>query len=314
MSSIGVSFVIPLYNSAETIAPLVREIAALQIDGGHEIVLVDDGSSDRTVDVCQQLLTEIQVPIIFACHTRNFGEHNAVLTGLRLARGAYVVNLDDDGQNPPTEAKRLYEFARAQGLDVAFGHYTEKCHSAWRNLGSSVANRIMDWVLDKPPGLYLSSFRCVSAWVAREVASHNDPVPYIDGLILQVTQRIGTIETRHAPRSAGQSGYTIRKLVRLWLSTVVNSSMMPLRLATFLGIAMAATGLIGVVWMVALWRSGHGPIPGWITLSTVSLAEFGLQLTALGLIGEYLGRIFLTVHRRPQSVVRHVIRNAHCQN
>ncbi|MEX2662495.1 MAG: glycosyltransferase family 2 protein, partial [Vicinamibacterales bacterium] len=164
---VALSFVIPLYNSAETIGPLVRTIEHLTIDGGHEIVLVNDGSADGTADVCRELVLSARVPITYVEHARNFGEHNAVLTGWRQARGTHIVNLDDDGQNPPSEAVRLWAHARAQNLDVVFGHYEVKQHSVWRNLGSRLTNTMTDWALDKPHGFYLSSFRCVTGFVAQ---------------------------------------------------------------------------------------------------------------------------------------------------
>src|SRR5437870_7869024 len=147
MDSLALSFVIPLYRSADTIRDVVREILALDVDGGHEIVLVNDGSPDRTSDVCRALITScrqdgVRVPITLVEHARNFGEHNAVLTGWRHARGAHIVNLDDDGQNPPAEAARLWRHACETGLDVVFGHYEAKQHSAWRNFGSWFTNRM----------------------------------------------------------------------------------------------------------------------------------------------------------------------------
>jgi undecaprenyl-phosphate 4-deoxy-4-formamido-L-arabinose transferase len=304
----ALSFVIPLYYSAESITPLVREIEGLAIEGGHELVLVNDGSRDATAGICRELLRDARIPIIFVNHARNFGEHNAVLTGYRHARGAFVVNLDDDGQNPPAEAVRLWRHARQEGLDVVYGHYARKEHAAWRNLASWLTNRVSDWVLDKPRGFYLSSFRCVSAFVAREVARHVGPYPYIDGLILQVTQNIGALEVQHAGRAAGQSGYSLRRLLRLWVSTFVNFSVMPLRLATLLGLVMAAVGLGGLAVVFCLWASNRGPDYGWGSLMGALLVFAGTQLVMLGLIGEYVGRMFLTVNGRPQSVVRSVER------
>lgn len=304
----ALSFVIPLYHSAGTLRPLVEEIAALRIPGGHEIVLVNDGSRDATAAVARALLREAAIPLVLVEHARNFGEHNAVLTGYRHARGAYVVNLDDDGQNPPAEAVRLWEHARHEALDVVYGHYARKEHSSFRNLGSWLTNRVTDWVLEKPRGFYLSSFRCVSALVAREVAAHEGPFPYVDGLILQVTQRLGALEVRHAARSAGASGYTLRRLLRLWLSTVVNFSAMPLRLATLLGLLMAGAGLAGLAGVFYLRATGRGPAFGWGSLMAALLIFSGTQLVLLGLIGEYIGRMFLTLNRRPQSVVRSVER------
>jgi undecaprenyl-phosphate 4-deoxy-4-formamido-L-arabinose transferase len=304
----ALSFVIPLYYSADTITPLVKAIEALEIEGGHELVLVNDGSRDATAGLCRELLRDARIPITFVNHARNYGEHNAVLTGYRHARGAYVVNLDDDGQNPPAEAMKLWQHAKREGLDVVYGHYARKEHSAFRNFGSWLTNRMTDWVLDKPKGFYLSSFRCVSAFVAKEVAAHEGPYPYIDGLILQVTQNIGALEVQHAERAAGASGYTLRRLLRLWLSTFVNFSVMPLRLATLLGLVMAAAGLLGLGFIFYLRLTGRGPDYGWGSLMGALLVFSGTQLVVLGLIGEYVGRMFLTVNRRPQSVVRSVER------
>jgi glycosyltransferase involved in cell wall biosynthesis len=304
----ALSFVIPLYYSADTLVPLVKAIEALEIEGGHELVLVNDGSRDATAGICRELLRDARIPMIFVNHARNYGEHNAVLTGYRHARGAYIVNLDDDGQNPPAEAVKLWQYARREGLDVVYGHYAQKEHSAFRNFGSWLTNRMTDWVLDKPKGFYLSSFRCVSAFVAKEVAAHEGPYPYIDGLILQVTQNIGALDVQHAERAAGRSGYTLRRLLRLWLSTFVNFSVMPLRLATLLGLVMAAAGLLGLGFIFYLRFVNRGPDYGWGSLMGALLVFSGTQLVVLGLIGEYVGRMFLTVNRRPQSVVRSVER------
>lgn len=304
----ALSFVIPLYYSAETITALVKEIEGLTVEGGHELVLVNDGSRDATAGICRELLRDARIPIVFVNHARNFGEHNAVLSGYRQARGAYIVNLDDDGQNPPTEAVRLWQHARTTGLDVVYGHYAEKQHSGFRNFGSWFTNRITDWVLDKPKGFYLSSFRCVSAFVAREVAGHSGPYPYIDGLILQVTQNIGSLDVQHAARAAGQSGYTLRRLLRLWTSTFVNFSVMPLRIATLIGLVMAVIGLLSLAAIFYLRLTGRGPNYGWGSLMGALLVFSGTQLVMLGLIGEYVGRMFLTINGRPQSVVRSVER------
>lgn len=304
----ALSFVIPLYRSAETIGAVVRAIEELQIEGGHEIVLVNDGSPDGTADVCRELVKNARVPITYVEHARNFGEHNAVLTGWRNARGAHLVNLDDDGQNPPVEAVRLWRHAQATGLDVVFGHYAVKQHSAWRNLGSWFTNRMTDWALDKPPGFYLSSFRCVTAFVAKEVVGYPGPYPYIDGLLLQVTQRIGSIAVKHEARVAGESTYTLGRLLRLWLSAWINFSVQPLRVATVLGLIIAAVGMVALGAVAWLWWVGQGPATGWGWLMAAMLIFSGTQLVLLGLIGEYVGRMFLAVNQRPQSVVRDVRR------
>jgi undecaprenyl-phosphate 4-deoxy-4-formamido-L-arabinose transferase len=311
MSSPALSFVIPLYHSAETIGGVVADIAALQIAGGHEIVLVHDGSGEATSAACRAAMADVAgvVPVTLIEHARNYGEHNAVLTGWRHARGAHIVNLDDDGQNPPEEAVRLWTHAVGSGLDVVFGHYEDKQHSPWRNFGSWFTNRMTDWALDKPPGFYLSSFRCVSAFVAREVVAYAGPYPYIDGLILQVTQRIGSIPVRHEARRAGRSTYTLRPLLRLWMSAWVNFSILPLRVATLMGLVLAGLGVIALTWVVWLWLHNQGPEYGWGWIMSALLIFSGTQLLLLGLIGEYVGRMFLTVNQRPQAVVRAITSN-----
>ncbi|MGE3705623.1 MAG: glycosyltransferase family 2 protein [Vicinamibacterales bacterium] len=307
MSAVALSFVIPLYHSAETIRAVVRDIEALEVPGGHEIVLVNDGSTDATSEVCRQLVRTARVPITLIEHARNYGEHNAVLTGWRHARGRHIVNLDDDGQNPPAEAVRLWQYAVEQQLDAVFGHYIEKQHSWFRNAGSWFTNRVTDWALDKPPGFYLSSFRCVTAFLAQQVTAFAGPYPYIDGLILQVTQRIGSLEVRHAARQAGASTYTLRRLIRLWLSAWINFSVLPLRAATLLGLILAAAGMAALVLVAWLWYRDVGPSYGFGWIMAALLVFSGTQLVMLGLIGEYLGRMFQAINQRPQSVVREVL-------
>jgi glycosyltransferase involved in cell wall biosynthesis len=309
MSSIALSFVIPLYHSADTIGAVVREIERFTVEGGHEVILVHDGSGEPTSRVCRELVASARIPITLIEHARNYGEHNAVLTGWRHARGAHLVNLDDDGQNPPSEALRLWQHAKSSGLDVVFGHYEAKQHAAWRNFGSWFTNRMTDWALDKPHGFYLSSFRCVSAFVARQVVTYAGPYPYIDGLLLQVTQRIGSIDVRHEARHAGRSTYTMRRLVRLWLSAWINFSVLPLRVATVMGIFIALAGIGALGWVVWLYFHNAGPQFGFGWLMAALLIFSGTQLVMLGLIGEYVGRMFLTVNQRPQAVVREVARS-----
>jgi glycosyltransferase involved in cell wall biosynthesis len=306
---VALSFVIPLYRSAETIGAVVRDIEALQIEGGHEIILVNDGSEDRTSEVCRALVAAARVPITLIEHARNYGEHNAVLTGWRHAHGMHIVNLDDDGQNPPGEAVKLWREATRTGLDVIFGHYTDKQHSLFRNLGSRFTNRMTDWALDKPQGFYLSSFRCVTKFVADKVVAYAGPYPYIDGLILQVTQRIGSIEVKHEARQAGQSTYTLRRLIRLWLSAWINFSVLPLRVATVVGLLLSLAGLGGLVAVFVAYLRDVGPPDGFGLILAALFVFSGTQLLLLGLIGEYIGRMFLTISQRPQAVVRDVVSN-----
>jgi undecaprenyl-phosphate 4-deoxy-4-formamido-L-arabinose transferase len=246
----------------------------------------------------------------FLSLSRNFGEHNAVLAGLRAVSGRYIVTMDDDLQNPPSEALKLLAVAEAEKRDVVFGVYEHKEHSWWRNAGSWLTNRIADFVVDKPRKLYLCSFRCLSRFVVDEIAKSRTPYPYIDGLIFQVTQNVGTVSVRHVERAEGSSGYNFRKLIRLWISMLVNVSVLPLRLMTLAGMITSALGFLAVI-EVVIEHLLHNQPTGWSSLMAAILVLSGTQLLLLGILGEYVGRIYLGISEKPQSVVRDQITSSH---
>lgn len=302
------SIVVPLFNAALTLPALCRELSALEIAGGHELILVNDGSRDETETIARKLISESRIPITLLSLSRNFGEHNAVLAGLRASAGRYVVTMDDDLQNPPSEVLKLLALAESEQRDVVYAIYDRKKHVWWRNLGSALTNVIADYVVDKPKRIYLSSFRCMTQLVASEVAKSRNPYPYIDGLIFQITQNAGVAHVRHVEREQGQSGYTLRKLVRLWTSMLVNFSVLPLRLMTFAGMITSALGFLAVI-EVALEHLLKKTPTGWGSLMAAILLLSGTQLLLLGIMGEYVGRIYLDVSEKPQSVVRSQVKS-----
>jgi undecaprenyl-phosphate 4-deoxy-4-formamido-L-arabinose transferase len=303
------SIVVPLYNSVSTLPMLIRELGAIPVEGGSEIVLVNDGSRDATEATALELIKGCPVPAKFISLSRNFGEHNAVLAGLRASTGQFVITMDDDLQNPPSEVPKLLHTAQSEKRDVVYTAYDEKKHSAWRNFGSWFTNFLANWSIDKPKGLYLSSFRCMSRLVVDEVGKSANPYPYIDALIFQVTQNVGVVRVRHDERPSGESGYTMRALLRLWMSMLINASVMPLRIATLIGIAVSAVGFFSVVGVLINHYIREEPL-GWGSLMAALLIFSGTQLLLLGIVGEYIGRIYLRVSEKPQSVVRYRTSNA----
>lgn len=305
---ITLSIVIPVYNGASSIERLVNELAKIRVGGGLELVLVNDCSPDDSWRIIQRLVQEAPMAIVAVDLARNFGEHNAVMAGYSASSGQYVINIDDDFQNPPSEVVKLLDYAKAHpDLDVIYTKYERKRHSFFRNLGSRFNDAFARFLLDKPKGLYLSSFRCVNRFLCDEILRYTGPYPYIDGIILEHTQRIGTLQVVHAPRSEGRSSYTLRKLIRLWLFMFVNFSVMPLRISSIVGFVFSGSGFILALYVVfeSLVR---GNPQGWASIAAGILVFSGIQLLMLGLIGEYLGRLYLMQKGKPQYAVRTVLK------
>jgi len=305
----ALSIVVPVYNGANSVGQLVEALEGLEVPGGLEVVLVVDGSPDDSLAVCRGLLATCKVPLTVVDLARNFGEHNAVMAGLHHVRGRHVITMDDDLQNPPSEVLKLLGHAQTTGADVTYTFYRSKEHATWRNWGSQFTNWVADLLLDKPKGLYLSSFRCMNRFLVRQILAYDGPFAYVDGLILQVTQRIERIEVMHLPRAEGRSNYTLRRLVRLWMNMFVNFSVMPLRISTLTGFSLAALGGIAAV-LVVIEAAVMGSTPrGWGSIMAAVLLLSGVQLMILGIAGEYLGRLFLTANRKPQFIVREAFRS-----
>ena len=305
-SSPQVSFVVPLFNTGAALPALLEAFHSLTIEGGWELVLVDDGSTDGTPSQAASLLRGMSGHVVLVELSRNFGEHAAVLEGYRHAKGRYVVNLDDDLQNPVSEALKLLAQLQASGADVVYSRYEQKQHHWVRNLGSQAINRIATLLLDKPCDLYLSSFRAVRRELLHRIVQYRGPYPYIDGLILGATNRIARLTVAHRPRAEGRSSYTLCKLLRVAANVCFDFSIMPLRLAGVLGIVLCAMGVVMFA-MVMVEAVTTGRVqPGWGSLMAVITLFSGSQLLMLGIIGEYVGRAFLTVSGKPQSLVRQI--------
>jgi len=301
-----ISVVIPVYNGARTIGGLVNKLISILETENIEVVLVNDGSTDNSRDVCLSLVSQYGSIVRYVELAKNFGEHNAVMAGLHYADGDYVVIMDDDFQNPPEEVPRIIQKAASENLDIVFTHYPKKEHNWGRNLGSWFNDKIANVLLKKPKGLYLSSFKCISRFTVKEIIKYAGPYPYIDGLALRCTQRIGTLQVRHDKRRDGRSGYTIRKLVHLLLNMSVNFSVSPLRISFLLGLVFSILGLLLCI-VIITERITNPALPlGWASLAIMIIIFSGAQLFILGLLGEYLGRMFLSNNQTPQFIIREI--------
>jgi len=303
------SLVIPVYNGSRTVGPLVEQITKIFGSTSFEVVLVNDGSEDDSEKVCAELAQKFPRNVTFVHLSRNFGEHSAVLAGFAHSRGRYIAVLDDDGQNPPEEVVRMLDELKRKNYDVVYGHYIEKKHSWFRNLGSRFNDRIATLMLHKPRDLYLSSFKVMNRFLAQEITKYCGPYPYADGLIYRVTRNIGQIPVEHRPSLGGASRYTFRKLVRLWLNMFLNFSIKPLRISVYVGLlasCLSVVALIGIL-IDKLWITPNLTVGVPTVLGSIVFFS-GLQLMILGLVGEYLGRLYLDQTGTPQYVVRYAMR------
>jgi len=300
------TIVIPLYRSESSIPFLLKRLENLHTNQPWNVVFVDDGSPDNTYQMIKTLLQNSPLNAILVRHTRNYGEHNAVLTGYRYATGEYILNLDDDLQNPPEEALRMLQHARENNFDVVYGNYKNKKHSLWRNTGSLFANLTAKFLLDINGTDYLSSFRCVSLLMAKSIAHYKGPYVYIDGILSQLTASISSIDVHHDERYVGKSNYNMRRLIRLWLVILTGFSLMPLRIAILIGISTALIGASGLVYTLISNLLESRQVPGWTSIISSILFFGGIQCLLLGVIGEYIGRIYLAMSGKPQSLVRSI--------
>lgn len=295
------SVIIPVYNAEKSIQALVKEILQILSPLEAEIILVNDGSIDNSESICGQIAGS-EKNVKFISLRRNFGEHNAVMCGLTYAEGTYSVIVDDDFQNPPSEIiKLLNEIDK--GFDVVYSKYNNKKHSLYRNLMSSITNKIATFLLNKPKDLYLSSFKIIRNDVVREILKYKGPFPYIDGLILRSTNNIGTICVNHDKRANGKSNYTFKKLFSLYLNMFLNFSIRPLRVFTVSGVIIFITGLGLSVYFIISKLTSQEP-PGWTSTVLLIMLFSGFQIIFLGLIGEYLGKQYMDQNNTPQWVIK----------
>jgi undecaprenyl-phosphate 4-deoxy-4-formamido-L-arabinose transferase len=305
------SVVVPVYRSQECLEALVTAISDGVAAAGHgcEIILVNDCSPDRSWGVIQSLC-ERHGNVVGIDLRRNFGQDNAILTGLRIARGRYVAIMDDDLQHDPRYLPVMLKKIE-EGFDVVYADFRVKHQKRWKNIGSWFNGKVAEWVIDKPKSIYLSPYKIISSDVAALICRYDGPDPYVDGLLFQVTSRISNVPAEHQPRFAGKSTYTFWKSLRVWARLAFSFSVKPLRIVSLCGFGFAALGLIFTL-VVVYYRLRYpeefsAVAVGWASLMVAALVIGGVQMIFFGVLGEYAGRTYMKVNQKPQTAIREVL-------
>ena len=303
------SFVVPCYRSAGTIGAVVREIAdtvatrAAEFD--HEIVLVNDGSPDNVAGVIGALC-KTYPQIVFVNLSRNFGQHSAIMAGFAHVRGDIVICLDDDGQTPADECFKLIDQVTA-GYDIVYAEYGKRKQNMLRNWGSRFNAACNHFFFAQPRDLKVNSYFACQRFVVDSALQYPNPFPFVTGLLFQSVSSYCNVSVTHRARMEGRSGYTLKKLISLWTNGVTAFSIKPLRFANYIGWLTAVAGFVFAVYTVIRKLVNPNIEAGWSSTIAVLLVLGGVIIALIGVVGEYIGRIYLSINRCPQYVVRNVI-------
>ncbi len=306
------SFVIPCYRSEKTLESVVTEIEnnmdkMPSLD--FEIIMVNDGSPDDTWNtICRIVQTRNSSGVLGINLAKNFGQHAAIMAGLKASKGDYVICLDDDGQTPADEAWKLIR-ALEEGADVAYARYGRKQHNLFRNFGTFMNEWMATVMLGKPRELYVSSYFAARRFVVNEMLRYESSYPYVIGLVLRTTRNIVNVDVNHRKREVGRSGYSLAKLFALWINGFTAFSIKPLRIATVSGAALALFGFAyGIYTVIKKFVNPLVPV-GFSALMSAIMFIGGMMMLMLGMIGEYLGRLYIAQNKNPQYVIRETTRD-----
>lgn len=312
-----VSFVIPCYRSEATLPGVIAEIRQAMEkleDYTYEAVLVNDCSPDGTFDTIRRLCRD-NGNITGINLAKNFGQHSALMAGFRHVKGEIVICLDDDGQTPAEEVGKLLA-GISQGADVVYARYGQKHHSGFRNWGSHVNELMARIMLGKPKELYISSYFAARRFVVEEMVRYEYAYPYVIGLVLRTTKNVVNVEVTHRDRQAGESGYTLGKLLALWFNGFTAFSVKPLRIATVAGAGCAALGFLYGIYTIVkkIFIDPPGLVTGFSALMSVLVFMGGMLMLMMGLVGEYMGRMYISMNNSPQYVIREILENGQHEN
>jgi undecaprenyl-phosphate 4-deoxy-4-formamido-L-arabinose transferase len=306
-SSPSISVVVPVYNSEEMLKALVRRLTdtLTGLRAPFEIILVNDGSRDASWSVIAEL-SSVHAHVRGIDLMRNYGQHNALLAGIRASRNNLIVTLDDDLQNPPEEIPKLLQ-KMEQGYDVVYGKPEQEQHGFWRNLASRVAKMVLKEAMGAETARHVSAFRVFRTYLRDAFAEHQGPFVSIDVLLTWATGRFALTPVRHEPRRSGLSHYTFKKLITHTLNMLTGFGTWPLRLASLVGFGLTLFAAMVLVYVVGRYLIEGGSVPGFPFLASLIALSAGAQLFSLGIIGEYLARMHMRSLDRPPYVVRESI-------
>ncbi|MEF2846522.1 MAG: glycosyltransferase family 2 protein [Eggerthellaceae bacterium] len=303
-----VSVVIPCYYSEKMIAEVVHLTRKVLVEAGYdyEFVLTNDGSTDGTFAEIEKLHAE-DPKVIGINLAKNFGQHSAIMAGLRHATGDLVMLMDDDMQTHPSQCMKILKpMDDPADYDVVFATFPDHHEAWWRLLGSRFTDWSMRVLTKRPKEIKSSNFLVMRGYIAKQITEYTGPYVYIQGLLFRATNRMLNVPVKHFDREVGSSGYTLKSLIRLW-STVLNFSMAPLRFAAVIGAILGGLGVLGAILLIVQRVTDPTIQQGWSSLMVTMLGCSGIVVLFLGLIGEYLGRLFMTINKAPQYVLREVI-------
>ncbi|MEE0264590.1 MAG: glycosyltransferase family 2 protein [Acutalibacteraceae bacterium] len=303
-----ISVAIPCYNSSKTLPTVVKEIQEVfsnQKDYEYEIVLVNDNSPDNTFEVIQQLCRE-NSNIVGVDLSKNYGQSSALMAAINYVKGDIAVFMDDDGQHPPDELFKLVEQVE-NGNDLVYACFPQKKHSAFKRITSNLNSKLLEATNRKPKGIKITSYFALSKLSVNALREYKSPYPSICGYLLQVTRRIVNVEINHRARLAGSSNYNLKKLITLWLQGFTNFSIAPLRFASMLGAVFAVLGFCVMLYYIICKLVNPNVAVGFTSIVSLILIIGGFIMLMLGIIGEYIGRIYILLSDMPQFRVREVI-------
>lgn len=299
------SFIIPCYRSENTLGPVIQELEAVlatRPEYDYEIILTDDCSPDGVWQLIERLAAE-NSRIKAIQFTKNFGQHSALLAGLSVMDGDAAFFMDDDGQAPLDELFKLVDELE-KGYDVVYGCYPEIKQNLFRRFGSWMNRKMAELLLEWPKNVQATSFFICRRIIVEEILRYDKPYPYIDGLIIRATKRIGRVEVQHRERASGSSGYTFAKLLKLWINGFTAFSVKPLRIASLCGAGIALCGFLYLLYIIIMKFADPTVLEGYSSIMATLLLVGGLLMLMLGLIGEYIGRIYICINNSPQYVIR----------